>query len=291
MVRTKGVWPVAGLTESHLTYTVPDMSSAPGWYEDPTDSRLLRWWTGTDWTGHVHDPRTASVLPDPFYIPPVPPPARTAPRRAVRTLRNLTSASTALLGILLFGFAVSINLPLSGGLWSTLTRPEGNMITTETCMLLGERLSGAAPDSIAYASASTESAPLSIALYEDFLGVSGVFLNPGCTVDFLVGPDIYNARVFLGKWDSTVSVRDSLESRKGGSMLTPTGSSSVIGLSAPAGLEAYLFEFKPENDPTGDYQLIYILYPSGTIAVYEPWYSGSPDSFDLDVWAIAPLFE
>jgi hypothetical protein len=37
------------------------MSTAPGWYADPTDPRLLRWWDGTAWTAHVQS--SASPVP------------------------------------------------------------------------------------------------------------------------------------------------------------------------------------------------------------------------------------
>ncbi|MEO7373742.1 MAG: DUF2510 domain-containing protein [Terrimesophilobacter sp.] len=42
--------------------TVP----GPGWYEDPQDAKLVRWWDGTRWTEHSHDraPQSAPV-PDP----------------------------------------------------------------------------------------------------------------------------------------------------------------------------------------------------------------------------------
>ncbi|MBS2939165.1 DUF4328 domain-containing protein [Nocardioides sp. J2M5] len=35
----------------------------PGWYADPHDVRLLRWWDGTGWTAHTHPARPAVVAP------------------------------------------------------------------------------------------------------------------------------------------------------------------------------------------------------------------------------------
>jgi Protein of unknown function (DUF2510) len=32
-----------------------------GWYEDPMDTALERWWTGADWTDHLVDPLTGAV--------------------------------------------------------------------------------------------------------------------------------------------------------------------------------------------------------------------------------------
>jgi hypothetical protein len=32
----------------------------PGWYADPAGSPLQRWWDGTAWTDHVHDPAAAA---------------------------------------------------------------------------------------------------------------------------------------------------------------------------------------------------------------------------------------
>ena len=43
--------------------TVP----GPGWYQDPHDAKLVRWWDGTRWTERTHDraPQSAPVVPDP----------------------------------------------------------------------------------------------------------------------------------------------------------------------------------------------------------------------------------
>lgn len=74
---------------------------APGWYSDPRDARLLRWWDGTRWgqqTTPAHTPASstagaaaaaasltppaASPVPAPAASPLVPPYARTAPAAA-----------------------------------------------------------------------------------------------------------------------------------------------------------------------------------------------------------------
>lgn len=37
------------------------MTAAPGWYTEPEGSTRQRWWDGTRWTEHVHDP-----VPNPY---------------------------------------------------------------------------------------------------------------------------------------------------------------------------------------------------------------------------------
>lgn len=41
---------------------------AAGWYPDPYAPEKLRWWDGTAWTEHVHDPAPTST-PDPVMEP------------------------------------------------------------------------------------------------------------------------------------------------------------------------------------------------------------------------------
>jgi hypothetical protein len=41
--------------------TAVDQISA-GWYPDPSDARRLRWYDGTAWTEHVHDPAAAAPV-------------------------------------------------------------------------------------------------------------------------------------------------------------------------------------------------------------------------------------
>lgn len=53
---------------------------AAGWYPDPTDPGLTRWWNGTAWTGHVLPPPSAAPLAPPPQPAPV---ATTAPRRGL----------------------------------------------------------------------------------------------------------------------------------------------------------------------------------------------------------------
>lgn len=40
-----------------------------GWYADPHDARRLRWWDGTAWTSHTHDPGAAPMPTTPTGAP------------------------------------------------------------------------------------------------------------------------------------------------------------------------------------------------------------------------------
>jgi len=35
----------------------PVVTPAPGWFPDPWGSDRQRWWSGTEWTNHLHPPR------------------------------------------------------------------------------------------------------------------------------------------------------------------------------------------------------------------------------------------
>jgi hypothetical protein len=37
--------------------------TSPGWYPDPQDQRVLRWWDGAQWTAHTHDAGVQSPTP------------------------------------------------------------------------------------------------------------------------------------------------------------------------------------------------------------------------------------
>ena len=61
-----------------MTYTPPDVSTPAGWYADPANAAVHRWWDGAQWTVHAQ--------PAPTYGSPVGgmavgyPPAGPAPR-------------------------------------------------------------------------------------------------------------------------------------------------------------------------------------------------------------------
>lgn len=39
-----------------MTDTAGTISTQPGWYADPSGAARQRWWDGSQWTEHVHDP-------------------------------------------------------------------------------------------------------------------------------------------------------------------------------------------------------------------------------------------
>lgn len=41
-----------------------------GWYDDPLGAQDLRWWDGSQWTGHVRDDPTGTPPPQPVAPPP-----------------------------------------------------------------------------------------------------------------------------------------------------------------------------------------------------------------------------
>lgn len=70
-----------------------DMTTQPGWYPDPQNPSVMRYWDGHQWTGHMQASQAA--------MPPVPP----APPKKKRWLRNLI-----LLGGVLIGLAIITNI-------------------------------------------------------------------------------------------------------------------------------------------------------------------------------------
>lgn len=41
-------------SDSSAGHTGPASSAPPGWYGDPYDARILRWWSGAEWTAYTH---------------------------------------------------------------------------------------------------------------------------------------------------------------------------------------------------------------------------------------------
>ena len=74
------------------------MSTAAGWYADPSDAAWVRWWDGTAWSTEVHRaadvPRTAApaVVPTPEPVPAVP---VLEPLMVVPTLEPLAPVAVA----------------------------------------------------------------------------------------------------------------------------------------------------------------------------------------------------
>lgn len=64
------------------------MSSAPGWYPDPQNARLLRYWDGRGWTPHTQPPARAQ------------PPVGPVPATAAAALPRGTAIAALVLGIL-----------------------------------------------------------------------------------------------------------------------------------------------------------------------------------------------
>jgi hypothetical protein len=40
---------------------VAPVAPIEGWYEDPWDASMLRWWDGSQWTAHLHEAQAAGV--------------------------------------------------------------------------------------------------------------------------------------------------------------------------------------------------------------------------------------
>jgi hypothetical protein len=52
--------------------STPPSSPSPGWYTDPVQAGLLRWWDGQAWTAHTHAD-TPPAAPSSGGLPPPPP--------------------------------------------------------------------------------------------------------------------------------------------------------------------------------------------------------------------------
>ena len=55
----------------------------PGWYADPSDSQLLRWWNGTEWSDHTQPMPSRPVL------------VQEAPQDAISVRNDLATAEPA----------------------------------------------------------------------------------------------------------------------------------------------------------------------------------------------------
>ncbi|WP_190139743.1 DUF2510 domain-containing protein, partial [Streptomyces longispororuber] len=58
------------------------MSPPPGWYPDPSQPAVERWWDGSAWTAHGRAPAPQGAAAQPGFGPaPVPPGAGVVPDR------------------------------------------------------------------------------------------------------------------------------------------------------------------------------------------------------------------
>jgi type II secretory pathway pseudopilin PulG len=69
---------LAALDHANVREAVKPVTTEPGWYADPGDPTLVRWFDGRQWTGHVQAMLPPSPPPAPEYVatPPrsIPPP-------------------------------------------------------------------------------------------------------------------------------------------------------------------------------------------------------------------------
>jgi hypothetical protein len=60
IVTVVGLWHAASRAEDPVS---PSSSRIAGWFPDPADETLLRYWDGTSWTGETARRRTVQVTP------------------------------------------------------------------------------------------------------------------------------------------------------------------------------------------------------------------------------------
>lgn len=93
-----------------------DQGPAPGWYQDPTGTGL-RWWDGSAWTGHLHDPASPAAVDSPSATS-TPTASPTSPSSAkpsaVGKFADENRRLIVLLGILVAALIAALVLSMGG---------------------------------------------------------------------------------------------------------------------------------------------------------------------------------
>jgi hypothetical protein len=118
-------------------------SATPGWYTDPTDSYLYRYWDGTTWTNQVSsggssatdpnpmDAQAATTPPAPGTAAPAPPTATPQPAVQV-TQKSGGSFLGTLLGIILIFVVVLVFVAILADGSGDDSSPSGTEVTVTT---------------------------------------------------------------------------------------------------------------------------------------------------------------
>jgi hypothetical protein len=117
----------------------PPAGPPPGWYQDPQDASLQRWWSGRDWTEHAQPAHAAqgAARPSPAVASAGPPQPAAAPPRKRPGLRKAAVISATIVAGLIIASAIDAALSHTSSGGSGSSGP----CTTSSCVVSDARQS------------------------------------------------------------------------------------------------------------------------------------------------------
>jgi hypothetical protein len=126
---------------------VSDAPPGAGWFRDPADPSLVRWWDGARWTAHVQ-----RIAPPAASAPPAPSAAPAAPTKKSRAGLVVSLVSVGVVALLAIGTAVAWG-PVSAALTPRYALAEAPFYDSSV-RVLDTAFDGAAEDPLGYRGAS-----------------------------------------------------------------------------------------------------------------------------------------